>query len=215
MNVTAYHLATVFRKISARLDDASDQLCQLDGQIGDGDHGTTMALGFEAVVQMLVDEDLAQASIGDLLSLSAEHFLDAVGATAGPLYAAGLQSAAIFARERPELTVRETPLLLAEISDGIAALGKAQPGDKTMMDVWFPVAQHIRSEPLESVSLQKLALALRGIATDGVASTKTMVASKGRTARLGERSLGHADPGATSAAIIIDCFCDFFEKVAN
>lgn len=215
MNVTANHLATVIRSISARLDEASDQLCQLDGQIGDGDHGTTMALGFEAVVQKLLDEDLSNTKISNLLSLSAEHFLNAVGATTGPLYASAFQRAAAFAESRPDLDIKDAPLLLAAMSDGIATLGKAQPGDKTMMDVWFPVAQHIRAEHEKETPLSKLARDVRAITVDGIAATKTMVASKGRAARLGERSIGHADPGASSAAIIIACFCEFFEEFAD
>lgn len=212
MYFTANHLTVIMRAISIRLGEASDLLCQLDGQIGDGDHGTTMALGFEAVVHSFLDEDISNSKLSDLLILSADNFLNAVGATTGPLYASAFRRAAAFAEKRSNLEMKDAPLILAAMSDGIAALGKAEPGDKTMMDVWFPVAHYIRTEHQENTLLNQLVTGIRAIATDGVATTKTMVASKGRAARLGERSLGHADPGASSAAIIINCFCDFFEE---
>ena len=214
MIFTASDLAEILRGIAARLNDASDHLCQLDGQIGDGDHGTTMVLGFDMIVQRLLEQDLSTTTPGNLLSLSGETFLNTVGATAGPLYASAFQEAANFANGHPDLTVAKAPLLLAAMSDGIGARGRAKPGDKTMMDVWFPVAQHIRAATLTTQSSEQLAIELRVIGADGVAATKAMVASKGRAARLGERSLGHADPGASSAAIIIGCFCDVFEDRA-
>lgn len=212
MNFTASHLAGVFRTISARVDEASDQLCYLDGLIGDGDHGTTMALGFEAVVQHLLHEDLDNCSLSDLLRSSADHFLNAVGATTGPLYASAFRSAATALQDKTSLPMADAPQLMLAMAEGIAQLGKAQPGDKTMMDVWSPVAQHIRANL--GAPLQGIISEIRAIASDGMEMTKTMVASKGRAARLGERSLGHVDPGATSAVIIIGCFCDFFAEQA-
>lgn len=210
MNVNANHIASILRAISAKLDQASDELCRLDGQIGDGDHGTTMALGFDAVAQGLFDEDLGKLAIDELLTLSADRFLDAVGATTGPLYASAFLSASAFAKGKTLLSIKEAPLLLVAMFEGIAARGKAQPGDKTMIDVWFPVSQYIRTEYQPGSDLKQMTSDIRKIAAEGVAMTKAMVASKGRAARLGERSIGHADPGATSAAIIINCFCDFF-----
>lgn len=214
MTMMALDLAGILREISSRLNAESDHLCQLDGQIGDGDHGTTMALGFQAIVQHLLEGDLAAASLSDILDLSAERFLNTVGATAGPLYASAFREAAKFAAANPGLAVEDAPLLLVAMADGIGTRGRARPGDKTMMDVWYPVAQHIRAAKQGATPLAGLARELRVIGAEGVAATKAMVASKGRAARLGERSLGHADPGARSAEIIIACFCDFFEEHA-
>tara|TARA_R110002074_G_scaffold11030_6_gene41102 strand:+ start:6880 stop:7527 length:648 start_codon:yes stop_codon:yes gene_type:complete len=214
MIFSANHLAGILRTTSSRLRMASKYLCELDGQIGDGDHGTTMVLGFEVVTQRLIDQDLSRATPGDIFALNAEDFLNAVGATVGPLYASAFQEAATFAKGHPDLDIADTPLILVAMADGIGARGKAKPGDKTMMDVWYPVAQHIRAARLDGTTLSQIARDLRVICTDSVAATKAMVASKGRAARLGERSLGHADPGASSAAIIIGSFCDFFEEHA-
>jgi len=213
MDITTNHIAALLRAIAIQLDAASDELCRLDGQIGDGDHGTTMALGFETITQTLIDVDFSTIAIPELLNLCADCFLDAVGATTGPLYASAFQGAGRRVQSLSTLSPDDSVLLIVGMSEGIAARGAAQPGDKTMMDVWFPVAHHILLSRQIGTEFSELLAEIRTIVKESVATTKTMVASKGRAARLGERSLGHIDPGASSAAIIILCFCDFFERL--
>uniref|UniRef100_UPI003565CC69 dihydroxyacetone kinase subunit DhaL n=1 Tax=Cohaesibacter celericrescens TaxID=2067669 RepID=UPI003565CC69 len=191
---------------------AAEYLGQLDGEIGDGDHGHTMSRGFSAVVKALNHIDTHATDISSLLALCAESFLDAVGATTGPLYASGLLKAANFANGRATLDAGEAPLLLLAICEGIAERGQAIVGDKTMMDVWMPVGQSVKSLKQEARPLIEVLAEIKMVANRGAESTRSMTAVRGRAARLGDRSLGHIDPGAASAAILIACFIDVLEQ---
>ncbi len=195
-----------------RMKESADYLGQLDGEIGDGDHGYTMSRGFHAIVRAINDADRQLLDLSDLFRLCSDSFLEAVGATTGPLYASGFLSAAEFADGRKELAADEALLLLPAISEGISRRGKAIAGDKTMMDVWLPVGQSARALYQEKASLCDVVKDLRSVARHGAESTRSMKAVRGRAARLGDRSLGHVDPGAASAAIIVDCFADMLEQ---
>ena len=205
-------MVAFFREVSIRMKEQADYLGQLDGEIGDGDHGYTMARGFSAIVQALNDADLQSFDLSALFNLSAGSFLEAVGATAGPLYASGLLCASDLVDGRKAIPNSEAPMILVAICDGIGARGKAIAGDKTMMDVWLPVAQTIRSLHQKGTPLSSLLAEIRAVACRGAESTRSMKAVRGRAARLGDRSLGHIDPGAASAAIIVECFADIFEQ---
>lgn len=199
-------LNSVLRAISVRLEQEKALLCELDGQIGDGDHGTTMAKGFNALVKALPHDTSANVKLADVFRRSADTFLNAVGATVGPLYSAAFTNAANSIGDQPDIDIRDVLMLFVAFDEGIRNLGKAEIGDKTMVDVWASTAHiaridHQSDRPLESVFADIVENANRA-----AASTATMVASKGRAAKLGERSLGHKDPGAVSAAIIIETF---------
>lgn len=199
-------LIAVLHAIALRLREEADRLCWLDGQIGDGDHGTTMAHGFEAVVQAIGDLDPAQTPLSVLFDTCARSFLDAVGATTGPLYASAFLRASAFAGSRMEIDADEAPLILCAMGEGIADRGKARAGDKTMLDVWLPVCHRVQAGRAAGEPAGELLAALPQVAHKGAEATVAMIASKGRAARLGERSLGHKDPGAASAALIVDEF---------
>lgn len=206
VNITDF--LTVIRVISTRLEKASDDLCRLDGQIGDGDHGTTMANGFSAIVHDLLEFQTEKSTLTDLFNLCGESFLNAVGATTGPLYASAFLRAGVFVDGRQQLEGYDVLLVLAAMCDGIYERGNAQMGNKTMMDVWLPIAHCIRSAKADKIPITHTLEIIPQLADESVAMTKAMVASKGRAARLGERSLGHIDPGAASASIIIKAFSE-------
>lgn len=201
-------LVLIIRSISARLRSESDYLCRLDGEIGDGDHGTTMALGFAAMVRAVGDRENRQASLSHLLELCADAFLNEVGATMGPLYTSAFLKAAAYLGDETEIPLADAVMLLPAMCDGFTERGKAGVGDKTMMDVWVPVSYSIRSRYKQNLPVEQLLDDIASTAKHAAISTKTMIASKGRAARLGERSLGHIDPGAASAAMIIEIFCE-------
>ena len=205
-------IATFLREAATRMKEAAEYLGQLDGEIGDGDHGYTMARGFAAIVRTVNDMDAGSTDLSTLFSLCGESFLEAVGATTGPLYASGLLAAGDYAREHPDMTFAQAPLLLVAICEGIGARGKAIAGDKTMMDVWLPVGQAVRTLTQEGQPLPQILSDIRLAARRGVENTRSMKAVRGRAARLGDRSLGHVDPGAASAAIIVECFADTLEQ---
>lgn len=211
--ITAAEFVDILRIVSARIDEAREHLGELDGAIGDADHGRTMSEGFAAVVRDAQDAAARGTGASDLLPIAARSFLDAVGATAGPLYAGGFQEAGRRLSGRTEFADADILVFLAGLGDGIAGRGKAVPGDKTMMDAFGPA---MRAAAASEAAGESTAAALRAAAlgaAEGREATRTMVASKGRAARLGTRSLGHVDPGAASAAVLVDALREAFEAL--
>jgi phosphoenolpyruvate---glycerone phosphotransferase subunit DhaL len=196
------HLLDLFRLIALRLSEARRDLGALDGAIGDADHGNSMAEGFAAVVRAVsASTEMLPAEV---MTVAGRSFLSAVGATTGPLYASAMLTAAKGLAGLGTLSAADIAGLVPAFADGIEQRGKARPGDKTMMDVWSPAARAVAEAqrtglpPLDRLRLAKAA------AEEGREATRAMIAAVGRAARLGPRSLGHVDPGAASAVIIID-----------
>lgn len=200
-------LTRFFRLAAERLEEARQYLCALDGEVGDGDHGTSMANGFSAITARLravADDDLPPDA---LLREAAQAFLGEVGATVGPLYASAMLTAAKrFAESQPE--DHDLTMLLGCFADGITKCGKAGVGDKTMLDAWYPAVQAAGAAASRGTDFVAIAKAAANAAQKGAEATASMIASRGRAARLKERSLGHVDPGAASAAILIGTFAD-------
>lgn len=196
---TPDQIVDLFRLIARRLAEARAELGALDGAIGDADHGSSMADGFAAVVQATAAAAVEGRGPADLFAVAGRSFLSAVGATTGPLYASAMQRAAQRLAGRASLSPDDVVTLIAAFADGIADRGRARPGDKTMMDAWAPAAR----AAAETGSVAERLARAEHAAAEGRDATRAMVASMGRAARLGERSLGHVDPGAASAVIII------------
>lgn len=192
--------------IAARMEEARDELCKLDGLIGDGDHGVAMAEGFTAAAKAAKALDPPSASLADVFNASAKAFLNAVGASSGPLYATAFLRAAKAAGARSSMPIEETPRLVVSMAEGVKARGGAEIGDKTMLDAWGKAAETAERGLAEGTALPLVLEGVRDAARKGAEATKTMTAGKGRAARLGDRSLGHIDPGAASAALIIDAW---------
>lgn len=199
--VTQRQLVDLFRLIALRLSEARAELGALDGAIGDADHGNSMAEGFAAVVRATSALDSVPPS--EVLTVAGRSFLSAVGATTGPLYASAMIMAGRDLAGKDALAASDMVALVPAFARGIAERGKARPGDKTMMDAWGPAAR-ASADALQSglpavACLQRAEVA----ALEGCDATRAMIASMGRAARLGARSLGHIDPGAASAVIVI------------
>lgn len=204
MSVTAARrLAHMFDAISTALEADRDRLSELDGAIGDGDHGTTMALGFQAVRNELARLDLDNIDISAIFDRAATAFINAVGASTGPLYATGLRRAAKATAGKNELDLSTFALIIESIGIGIRDRGLGQHGDKTMLDAWLPAAEAAQLAVAQRLDERAFWEKVVAAATTGANSTRSMVAAKGRAARLRERSLGHIDPGAASTVIIL------------
>lgn len=195
-------LAAMFEAVHETLQSRKDMLSELDGAIGDGDHGTTMELGFRAVHRALTQggDGHGDGSPSAVFRLAAAAFLDAVGASTGPLYATGLRRAAARLDGRAGFDAEEAVLTIEGIAAGIAERGRAQRGDKTMLDVWLPAAEAARAALVAGAPVWPAALEAAG---KGALATTSMIALRGRALRLGRRSLGHPDPGAVSADLIL------------
>jgi phosphoenolpyruvate---glycerone phosphotransferase subunit DhaL len=197
------------RAAAVRIHDAAPSLTALDQAIGDGDHGINMDRGFTAIVAMLderpaPDDGTADATAtGDLLRQAGKTLISKVGGASGPLYGtAFLRGAGAVAGEQPSAAAAFVAALEAA-TNGIAALGKATEGEKTMLDALFPAARAARSAADGGADLVATTAAARDAAAAGAEATIPMLATKGRASYLGERSIGHQDPGATSAALLL------------
>ncbi|TKB78584.1 MAG: dihydroxyacetone kinase subunit L, partial [Mesorhizobium sp.] len=196
-------LKRMFDEIAAAIDADKDRLCRLDGVIGDADHGIAMALGFGAVRDALAQLDLASTEPTALLNTAAKSFLNAVGASSGPLYATAFMRGAVAVKGKAILEDADVIAMLRAMAQGIQDRGKAELGEKTMVDAWLPAAQAAGVAQEAGKSLSESLQAALAAAERGAEATKDMIAAKGRSSRLGERSLGHVDPGAASAGTII------------
>ncbi|MCR9134542.1 MAG: dihydroxyacetone kinase subunit DhaL [Alphaproteobacteria bacterium] len=192
----------MMRTGASAIFEARDHLCALDGQIGDGDHGITMEIGWKAVLSQL-DEVYENVTITDMCNRIADAFLEAVGASAGPLYASGFLNAGKSVSDRLNLDQGALVQWLSGMSEGIARRGGAVVGDKTMLDAWEPAAKAAAKAAETGASCQECLVAAARAANEGAELTRNMKSRKGRSQKLGVRSVGHVDPGAVSAALLI------------
>jgi len=189
------------REIDAAVRRERDHLVQLDAAIGDGDHGTNMTRGFEAVVQAL-DGDPGSPP-GKLLILAGRTLVSTVGGASGPLWGSALRSGGRVLGEQPTFDGLELVQVLAAALASVKDLGTAAVGDKTMVDALEPAVDTLRARLTEGASIDDALDAAAGAAEAGMRATVPLQARKGRASYLGERSVGHQDPGATSTALII------------
>jgi dihydroxyacetone kinase-like protein len=177
-------------------------LIELDRAIGDSDHGENMDRGFQAVLDKLAE--VPPETPGAALKLTAMTLLSKVGGAAGPLYGTAFLRAAAALGDTLEVEPAAFAVALVAARDGIVARGKAEPGDKTMVDVWTPAAEAalVAAASGAGTALEGLVAAAEA-AEAGAVATDPMVARKGRASYLGERSAGHRDPGAASSALIL------------
>jgi phosphoenolpyruvate---glycerone phosphotransferase subunit DhaL len=188
-------------RAAASIRAQRDSLSQLDAAIGDGDHGTNMDRGFEAVVQALVAE--GEAPPDRLLFLAGRTLVSTVGGASGPLWGSALRRAGQQIGDAPTLDGRRLADALDAALAAIVELGSANPGDKTMVDALGPAVSALRERLEVGERLDEALAAAAGAAEDGVRATVAMQARKGRASYLGERSIGHQDAGATSTALIV------------
>ncbi|MDV7272155.1 dihydroxyacetone kinase subunit DhaL [Thioclava sp. A2] len=196
----------VFRAMMLNVADAiranRDWLSELDGVIGDGDHGITMDIGWSAVRPALADAQ--DATISQMSEGMAKAFLDAVGASSGPLYASAFRSAGAAVSDRLNLDAGAMVAWVAGICEGILSRGGAAQGDKTMIDAWVPAVAAAKEALQSGGDLAACLDAACSGAREGRDYTATIESRRGRSAKLGARSVGHVDPGAASAVVILE-----------
>ena len=178
------------------------ELITLDREIGDGDHGENMDRGFSAVLAKL--DSLADDAVpGDVLKLVATTLISTVGGASGPLFGTAFLKAAGAVAGRPELEGADVVALLTAARDGIVLRGKAEVGDKTMIDGWTPAVDAAVAALASGASEVEILVAAADAAEAGAIATEPLVARKGRASYLGERAIGHRDPGAQSSALLL------------
>lgn len=198
------------RAAAGRIHEQAPALTVLDQAIGDGDHGINMDRGFKAIVAMLdarppADPSIAEATVAsDLLRSVGKTLISTVGGASGPLYGTAFlrAAAAVGALDQPT-AAGALVAALEGAATGIGALGKATTGEKTMLDAIVPAAAAARAALDAGADIAAVAAAAADAAAAGAEATIPLLATKGRASYLGERSIGHQDPGATSAALLL------------
>ena len=185
---------------AADIAEQRDYLVDLDRAIGDGDHGENMDRGFKAALEALGQAQ--PGSVAEVLKTVAKTLMSTVGGAAGPLYGTAFLRASKAAGDG-ELDGAGAAAVIAGALEGIQARGKATTGEKTMVDAWTPALEAARAAAESGSGAAAVFEAAATAAEVGAASTEPMRATKGRASYLGERSIGHLDPGAVSTSLIL------------
>ena len=185
---------------AADIAEQRDYLVDLDRAIGDGDHGENMDRGFKAAVEAL--EQAQPGSVAEVLKTVAKTLMSTVGGAAGPLYGTAFLRASKAAGDG-DLDGAGVAAVIAGALDGIQARGKATTGEKTMVDAWTPALDAARAAAESGADAVATLQAAATAAEAGAAATEPLRATKGRASYLGERSIGHLDPGAVSTSLIL------------
>jgi dihydroxyacetone kinase-like protein len=203
MSLKPETLKSLVKAAAEQVIASATELTVLDQAIGDGDHGINMKRGFEAVLGKL--EAIASQPPDEALKTIGKTLVMTVGGAAGPLYGS------FFLAAGEALSRKRLPDDLAEVFgcgvDAVSARGRSKPGEKTMLDVLFPVLETLQAAAGRPDLIQRV----RSTASEAVARTAPMQATKGRASFLGARSIGHLDPGARSSCVLVHAICNTLE----
>ncbi len=189
----------IIKEMAAAMEEHRAHLTKLDSEIGDGDHGTNMHRGFTAALESL--EKTAADSPADVLKAVSMALIGKVGGAAGPLYGTAFLKASTTLADKEEISAEHAAAALQDALDGVKLRGKAEVGDKTMIDALEPAA---RAANDQSGSVAEVFRAAADAAKKGADSTVPLTARRGRASYLGARAEGHMDPGAHSSYLLLD-----------
>lgn len=199
-------MAAIVEGMAKKIEAEKEYLTELDNEIGDGDYGINLARGFEAVEKKL--PSLADGDIGALLKGVGMQLVSTVGGASGPLYGTAFMKAGMACKGLTEIDGPAFVKAMEAAVDGIKMRGKATEGEKTMLDALCPALKVLQDDVTAGKSLKEALQDAAQAAEKGVEYTKTIIATKGRASYLGERSLGHQDPGATSSLYLLQVLAE-------
>ena len=205
-DATTAELEAWVRRFAALVSENKDYLTELDAAIGDADHGSNLDRGMTAAVAAL--DELGPAAAGPLLSKVGMTLVSTVGGASGPLFGTLFLRMGTSLGDTDTVDAAQIAAALRAGLDGVEARGKAQPGDKTMYDALSPAVDALDKAVGEGADLGDALGRARDAAAEGRDATIPMLARKGRASYLGERSVGHQDPGATSVAMLLQAAAD-------
>ncbi len=195
---------------ATKIEQNKEYLTELDAAIGDADHGINMDRGFKRVSNQL--PNVTDQDIGSILKTVSMTLISSIGGASGPLYGTFFLRASTVVAGKHELTAQDLLEMLQAGLDGVLQRGKAQLGDKTMVDVLSPAVvafgQAVRTNKVMLAAMQQALAA----GQEGLQNTIPMLAKKGRASYLGERSMGHQDPGATSSYLMLKSLLETLEN---
>ncbi len=206
--LTLEETRVMFLSVAEGMEASKDLLTQADKAIGDGDHGVGMARGFEAVRQKL--ESQAFAGLDELFKAVGSTLMASIGGASGAIFGTYFKGGAKGLGGLQVFDSRALALFLVDGLEAVQTRGKAKPGDKTMVDAAQPAA--LRARELETMPLDQALTAVMQAAQQGMEKTKELVATTGKAKTLGERSLGHADPGAISTYLIFKSMSEYVTR---
>ncbi|WP_373482257.1 dihydroxyacetone kinase subunit DhaL [Acetobacterium sp.] len=201
------------RLYANKMAEHRQELTDFDQAIGDGDHGINMSRGFKAVLEKL--PTVEDKNIDDILKSVGMTLVSTVGGASGPLYGTAFMKAGAAVKGKEELSDQDVILAFDEAVGGIQFRGKAVQGEKTILDSMIPAIDAIKASIAAGKSMSEALVDAETAAWDGVEYTKTIIATKGRASYLGERSIGHQDPGATSMAYVFQAAKEVAAKAGN
>mgnify|MGYP001236295272 CR=1 FL=1 len=204
--VTKEQVVRWLETTAAVLESNKTYLTDLDSAIGDADHGTNMDRGFKKVMEKL--PTVADKDIGNILKTVGMTLISSVGGASGPLYGTFYMRGGMAADAKAELDEQDLVNVLQGAVDGIVQRGRAQPGDKTMVDALLPALAALKEAVAAGQGPAAAVAAAVAAAEQGMKDTIPLQARKGRASYLGERSIGHQDPGATSSYLILNALLD-------
>lgn len=188
------------RQVAEVIAEQEQHLTSLDRTIGDGDHGANLRRGFAAVAGKLDDDYDSPAAV---LKMVATTLISTVGGASGPLFGTAFLKGSIAVGGLAELDGQGVATFIRAAGEGVKARGKAEAGDKTMVDAWLPAADAAEAAAAVGGEAQAVLSAAADAAAKGAEETEPLVAKKGRASYLGERAIGHRDPGAESTSFIL------------
>lgn len=205
IKITSEKIKDIFIKIADVLIENKNYLTELDAAIGDADHGINMARGFTKVKEKIEPNGFKNNS--DLVKTVAMTLISTVGGASGPLYGTAFLNISKVIPDS-DFDIDSFIKIGETIIEGIQKLGKAQQGEKTMLDTIIPAVNALRESKVKGLSLERALEECKKAAEEGMKATIPLLATKGRASYLGERSKGHQDPGATSSYLIIKVIVD-------
>ena len=191
----------IIEKIIADVDEQKLFLTELDNVIGDGDHGINLARGFDEVKDVM--PTFEGKDIGAVMKTIGMKLVSTVGGASGPLYGTAFMKAGAYLNGKQEMNMDDFIGMMEVAIDGIQKRGKAVQGEKTMLDAMIPAYEAMKASYEADADVIKALDAGVAAAEEGIEYTKTIIATKGRASYLGERSIGHQDPGATSFTLML------------
>jgi dihydroxyacetone kinase-like protein len=204
--LTVEQIMRWLQTVTTIIEENRDFLTQLDADIGDGDHGINMDRGFKKVSSRL--NAFQGKDIGQIMQETGMTLVSSVGGASGPLYGTFFIRAAGTVSGKRELTLAELTALLEAGLSGVMDRGRAKRGDKTMVDALAPAVDALQRAAQKNREIREALAEAVLSAEEGMKGTIPMIAQKGRASYLGERSIGHQDPGATSSYLILKALLD-------
>lgn len=202
MSISGLQVISILNKIANVIEENRSYLSELDAAIGDGDHGINMNKGFNAVIEKLRGHN--GNDIGDILKKTGMALVTNVGGASGPLYGTAFMKAAVEVNGKENMDIEDFIKILEAALGGVKMRGKAERGEKTMIDSIAPAIDAMKEALKAGLMPIDILKASKDAAIKGVEYTRTIIATKGRASYLGQRSIGHQDAGATSSYLILN-----------